>query len=225
LHGLKREFQKRFMAEQCEQLVALLDEAISATFKAAPNRLRPYLIQRKKVSAPKEGREAHLERSLYAQWSKVDCSPAKLCWDRIVAFQVNLPAKRQAEGWGEIDLLGMAPDGLPVVIELKRDRSTEPPAALLVQAAAYGIALQRAWWFLREEWLDKVKPSKPIPTALQPCRLVCAAPKAYWKSWELPPREANALAALREALGSRGLPSEFASVGTTGNGEHSIVTI
>ena len=81
-----------------------------------------------------------------------------------MAFQVSLAAKRAAEGRGEIDLLGVAEDGLPVVIELKRGDSTEPPAALLVQAAAYGIALQRAWWFLRKEWLQKVRHPEPIPT-------------------------------------------------------------
>jgi hypothetical protein len=225
LHGLKHDIQKRFMAEQCEQLVAVLDEAISATFAAAPDRRRPYLIDRTRIAHPKEGLEAHLERSLYAQWSEANCSPAIGCWDKIAAFQVSLAAKRQAEGWGEIDLLGIAPDGLPVVIELKRDKSTEPPAALLVQSAAYGIALQRAWWFLREEWLQKTKPSKPIPTALQPCRLVCAAPDAYWESWVLSSREMNALLALRDGLGTRGLPSVFASLGTTTTGEHAILTI
>jgi hypothetical protein len=221
LHEIKGDIQKRFMTEQSEHLVAVLDEAISATFAAAPDRRRPYLIDRTKVVDPKEGREAHLERSLHAQWSKAGCTPAAGCWERIVAFQVNLPAKRDAEGWGEIDLLGMAEDGLPVVIELKRGKSKEPPAALLIQAAAYAIALQRAWWFLREEWLRVVGPSKPIPTALLPCRLVCAAPEEYWQSWQLTPREDGALTSLRQAFTSRGLPSVFVAVGTTAAGEHS----
>jgi len=158
LHGIKREIQKKFMEAQCKQLAAVLDEAIAATFAAAPDRRRPYLIDRTKVVEPKEGRESQLERSIYAQWSRVACAPAVGCWERIVAFQVNLPAKRESEGWGEIDLLGMAEDGLPVVIELKRGKSSEPPAALLIQAAAYGIALQRAWWFLRAEWIRRVQP-------------------------------------------------------------------
>ena len=34
LHGIKREIQKKFMAEQCAQLVAVLDEAISADGRA-----------------------------------------------------------------------------------------------------------------------------------------------------------------------------------------------
>jgi hypothetical protein len=205
LHGIKREIQKKFMAVQCEQLVNVLDEAISATFAAAPDRHRSYLINRTKVAYPKEESEAHLERGLHAQWSKTDCTPATGCWESIVAFQVNLPAKRDSEGWGEIDLLGVAEDGLPIVIELKGGKSKEPPAALLVQAAAYAIALQRSWYFLREEWLRRVRPSKPIPTALLPCRLVCAAPREYWQQWQLTPHEVKALTSLREAFASRGL--------------------
>ena len=225
LHGIKREIQKKFMAVQCEQLVEVLDQAISATFTAAPDRRRPYLVNRTIVAAPKEGSEAHLERGIHEQWSKRDCTPAVGCWQSIVAFQVNLPARRDSEGWGEIDLLGVAEDGLPVVIELKRGKSKEPPAALLVQAAAYAIALQRAWWFLREEWLRRVRPSKPIPTALQPCRLVCAAPEQYWQRWQLSPYDVKALMSLREALASRGLPSVFAVVGVTATGEHSVSAI
>jgi hypothetical protein len=138
----------------------------------------------------------------------------------LVAFQVNLPAARDAAGWGEIDLLGIAEDGLPVVVELKRRKSVEPPAALLIQAAAYGIALQRAWWFLREEWLKRVQPSTPIPTALLPCRLVCVAPDEYWDDWRLAPREAEALSSLQNALADRGLPAVFAAIDTTQTGEH-----
>jgi hypothetical protein len=59
------------------------------------------------------------------------------------------------KGWGEIDLLGIAADGLPVVIEIEKRDSTETPASVLVQAAAYGLALQRAWWFLRGDWIKQ----------------------------------------------------------------------
>ena len=119
----------------------------------------------------------------------------------------------------------MAEDGLPIVIELKRGKSKEPPAASLVQAAAYALALQRAWWFLRDEWLRRVRPSKPIPTALLPCRLVCAAPEEYWQQWKLPPHEVKALMSLREAFASRGLPSVFAVVRVTATGKHSVSAI
>lgn len=74
LHRIKRDFQKRFMAEQCDQLVARLDDAIAATFKAAPVRERPYLVARTKVTLNPGGREARLERALHAQWSKEGCA-------------------------------------------------------------------------------------------------------------------------------------------------------
>jgi hypothetical protein len=119
-------------------------------------------------------------------------------------------------------LLGVGTDRLPIVIELQRGKSKEPPAALLIQAAAYGIALQRAWWFLREEWLRLVRPPKPIGTALLPCSLVCAAPEEYWQQWRLTPREDKAITSLREAFSTRGLPSQFVAIGTTAASDHAI---
>jgi len=69
-----------------------------------------------------------IEESAHLPIPEADCTPATGCRERIVAFQVNLPAKRDAEGWGEIDLLGVGTDGLPIVIESKRGKSKEPPA-------------------------------------------------------------------------------------------------
>jgi hypothetical protein len=214
LHRIKRDFQKRIMAAQCDQLVAVVDDPIAATFKAAPVRERPYLVARTKVTLNPGGSEARLERALHAQWSKDGCSPVEGCWERLIAFQVNLPNKRdQANAdWGEIDLLGVAADGLPVIIELKDGTSHEPPAAVLVQAADYALALQKAWPVFRAEWLGAVCPKQPLPTALHPARLVCAAPAAYWANWRLPERELVALSRLRAALSAGGLPSTFVTI-------------
>jgi hypothetical protein len=60
----------------------------------------------------------------------------------------------------------------------------------------------------------------PIPTALLPCRLVCAAPEEYWQQWPLTPREDTALRVLGAALASRGLSSVFAALGETATGNH-----
>jgi hypothetical protein len=212
LHRIKRDFQKRFMAEQCEQLVGCLDEAIAATFKAAPVReRRPYLVMRTQVTLNPAGKEARLERALHAQWSKEGCSPVEGCWERLIAFQVNLPNKRDEENrdWGEIDLLGVGVDGLPVVIELKDGESDEPPPRVLVQAAAYALALQKAWPTFRAEWLAVVRPDRPMPTALHPAQILCVAAEAYWTKWQLASRERTALNRLRDALRERGLPSAF----------------
>ena len=226
LHRLKREFQKKFMAEQCDQLTATLDAAIEATFRDAPVRRRRYLVDRTGMERSPAGEEARLEWAMYRQWASSSCEPVEDCWTRIINFQVNLPAKRDDDNrdWGEIDLLGVAEDGLPVLIELKNGSSTEPPPRLVVQAAAYGLVLQKAWHFLRAEWIQEIAKhgiTSPVPTALLPCRLVCAAPPEYWNVWSSDEKMRDALQRLRCAFAVRGLPSVFASV--TGTAPGSIV--
>src|SRR5688572_26767782 len=89
LHLVKRDFQKKFLDQQCEQLIQKLDTAITATFKAAPLRLRQsYLLDHTNATKTPQGKEAQLERGVYAQWSTPSCSPAVGCWERIAAFQV-----------------------------------------------------------------------------------------------------------------------------------------
>jgi hypothetical protein len=115
----------------------------------------------------------------------------------------------------------VAEDGLPVVVELKKGNSQEPPPRLLVQAAAYGLALQKAWWFLRTEWMEQLRKhgiTTPLPTALRPCRLVAAAPQEYWNAWSSQQVMQEALQRLRGAFAARGLPSVFAAVSTTSAG-------
>jgi hypothetical protein len=218
LHRLKREFQKKFMAEQCAQLASVLDEAIAATFAAAPVRVRSYLVDRSGMKRSLAGKEARLEWSVYQQWSGPSCESVEGCWQRLINFQVNLPGKRGDEDWGEIDLLGVAEDGLPVLIELKAGSSAESPPRLLVQVAAYGLTLQKAWPRFRAEWLREIGKhgfTSPLPTALLPCRLVCAAPQEYWDKWSSDKPMQAALQKLRNGFTERGLPSVFATVHST----------
>ena len=112
----------------------------------------------------------------------------------------------------------MAGDGLPVLIELKDGSSAEPPPRLLVQVAAYGLTLQKAWPRFRAEWLREISKhgfTSPLPTALLPCRLVCAAPQEYWDKWSSDTPMHVELQKLREAFALRGLPCEFATVHST----------
>jgi hypothetical protein len=225
LHRLKRQFQKKFMAEQCQQLTAVLDDAIAATFKEAPVRRRAYLVDRSTMTRSPAGKEAQLEWAVYQQWSGPSCERVEGCWQRLINFQVNLPAKRGDKDWGEIDLLGVAEDGLPVLIELKHGSSTEPPPRLLVQVAAYGLALQKAWHFLRGEWRQKIAAygfKSPLPTALLPCRLLCAAPQEYWDAWSSEEPMWTALEELREAFAVRGLPSAFATISSADSGAYAV---
>jgi hypothetical protein len=92
LHRIKDEFQKTYMALQCDVLVRNLDAAIDATLKQAPIRRTPkkYLIDRKKVAEPKRA-ERSLEDQIYRRWSDVICDPVRGCWHRIIAFRSTFP--------------------------------------------------------------------------------------------------------------------------------------
>jgi hypothetical protein len=186
LHRIKDRFQKTYMAIQCEILLKGLDEAIDATLKAAPVRQQGYLVDHSGAKSPRLP-EGALERRIFERWSADACDAVPGCWNRIVAFQTNLPGSREDKGWGEVDLLGLADDGLPIVIELKQEEAGDTPAKIIVQAVAYGLALQKAWYRLREEWRQAtakhIAASTVLPTSLHPLRVVCAAPQAYWDLW------------------------------------------
>lgn len=224
LHVLKSRLQKRFLAQQCAALAACLPQALAATEAAAPVRENPYIIKRDDRRESLAHPEANWEEALFWEWR--DPPPDSAApWLRLLTYQVNLPNRRGDRAWGEIDLLGVSRGLLPVVIELKAPESSESPAQMLVQAAAYGVALRKAWvTCFRREWEQNVLGEFHAPDELATCELVCAAPTQYWKEWigEKPRARtvrANAwaaLATLREGLGRSGFPSVFVRLGQTG---------
>jgi hypothetical protein len=236
LHVLKNEFQKKYLREQCEFLLAHLDEAIHHTFRLAPVRNRPYLVDHANARRP-EHPEGQLERALHAQWAG-ECEPAVGCWERLVAFQVNLPNERGDQGWGEIDLLGMSTTRLPVVVELKQGNATDTPAANLCQGVAYALVLQKAWPTFRNEWRahlrERFSLDPVLPTALHPVTIVCAAPSNYWDEWvgntpraaTVTPESWAAVRRLVGAFAARGLSTTFARIDKlNGRFETAIVTL
>jgi hypothetical protein len=177
LHLLKHKFQKRFLAQQCISLTNCLTDALAATATAAPVRDNPYIIDRLERRASLAHDEARWEEALFWQWK--DPAPGGAApWQRLLTYQVNLPNKRAADDWGEIDLLGVSFQQLPVIVELKAPRSTESPVQMLIQATAYAVALQKAWaTCFRHEWDRSVTHGAvPLPEELRRCELVCAAP-------------------------------------------------
>ena len=90
---------KRFLTQQCIELTERLDDAIAVTINVAPVRKQSYLPNRLSVTDNPAHDEARFERSVHEQWS-VECEAAAGRWERIVAFQVNLPAKRSDVGLG-----------------------------------------------------------------------------------------------------------------------------
>jgi hypothetical protein len=126
--------------------------------------------------------------------------------------------------WGKIDLLGVSPQGLPVVVELKQENSKDSPLMMLVEAAKYAIALRKAWndtnRCLRKEWCKSIErvmaASAPKwPDELQTVPIICAAPRAYRRQRRgkadvepnaLPKEAWKALADLMSALNDKGFP-------------------
>ena len=111
-----------------------------------------------------------------------------------MAFQMPLFSKRQKSGWGCVDLVGISPKNLPVIIELKAGQSKESPLRMLLEAASYAIALRKIWSTpaaassacFRDEWCEALNDAgiesadvKADPLAV--CTIVCLAPEAYWR--------------------------------------------
>lgn len=234
LHLLKEDFRKRYAAGQCDALRAGLDSAIAATEAAAPVRTRKYFrelsSQDLKPRAPAHP-EARWEEALYHQWKGGNCDGVPDAWKRIVHYQVMLRDENAKDaGWGEVDLLGMSNEGVPVVIELKGPTASDTPASMLVQAAAYAIALRKAWRcapLFRKEWNETTREyGLGLDSEFDPrCwPLVCAAPAEYWVNWvgdsakarRVSEEDRAALRQLVSAFSERGLPATFVKLTATG---------
>jgi len=226
LHALKDTFTKSHMGPQCDALVANLAEAISATETAAPFRRQGYLQTRgtDRLVDP-TSTEARLETAMWQHWRNRSSS----FWHRIVSYQVPLRATRkdrEGNGWGCVDLLGVSAQGLPVVIEIKREDAADTPAKMLVQAAAYALALRAAWRRgFRSEWRAIVEESglnsTHLPDNLDRLELVCGAPTGFWQHWRgesarartVPSSDWTSLERLATALDElHGLPAAFVEV-------------
>ena len=219
LHVLKRRFQKRFLAQQCTDLVNCLEGAIAATMEVAPVREGKRYIKERTEPREIKAAEARWEEALFWAWK--DPSPGSFApWTHLLSYQINVEnKKKKGQNWGEIDLLGVSKDKLPVVVELKAPKSNESPVQMLVQATAYGVALMKAWSpCFRAEWAkETVVSEEELPPTLSTCELVCAAPSEYWVNWtgdtyrarSVEPNVWAALADLRKSLARIGFPSVF----------------
>jgi hypothetical protein len=190
-HEMPDRFQLKYVQEQSDELLDHLDESIRLTEKAVPIRAGGFKLDRTDGGRPSGKREeAVWERAIWSQ-----CGPSSdqgkgaflpgVCLF-VRSFQVPLKSRR-ADPWGKIDLLGVAPDFLPVVIELKRGGALDTPLRVLVEAAAYGVALRKLWNTpsskFRLEWSRGLRSrfaGAEVPSRLGPLTLICAAPKEYW---------------------------------------------
>jgi len=207
LHQMGKHFQKTYIEQQCKELIKILDASFEITECNVPIRENKFMLNVDESHGVEKPRrwEYILERAIWRQFNKQSQSdeflPGKCSWIR--SFQVPL-RRIQSDPSKAIDLLGVARDSFPVVIELKTDKSKESPLRALVEAVAYGIALRKNWNSpekskFREEWnFGLPSDACPCPGKLKKITLICIAPSDYWSNWKW---ESDSNLNIRKAMG------------------------
>jgi hypothetical protein len=198
---------RRFLERLCADLLerfdgrrTILEALIENSKKQAKPRSGGYKLLRKNGDMTKAPalEENRLERAIWVRWRphKANENVPKFLHvaPKVLMYQVPLFAKRDREGWGAIDLLGIGRDQLPVIIELKAERSAESPLGMLLQAARYAIALRKFWntsaedssSCFRDDWWKALEnagceSSRGRDQKLGLCRIVCLTEDKYWE--------------------------------------------
>jgi len=173
-----------------------VDAALLATLASAPKRKLPE--QHFRIANP----GAHGRYVFSKDYSRDDergiehrlfdsCGPALApfptpVWQQLVAYQVPLFDSVSRATWGHVDLLAITEESQPVVIELKRGRSTESPLRALVECVANMIAVKNNWQGISDEIqrLDNVKAEfRSKSAALLKPKGLLLAPDTYWEAW------------------------------------------
>jgi hypothetical protein len=229
-------FQLEFAKQQTENILKNLDNLVIKTIEKAPKREGNFCLGR--VTDPKlKHEEDKWERAMFKEWGPKGSGEFVSMCKRIQAYQYPLQHSHKDKYWGEIDLLGIATDFLPVPIELKTN-ARESPLRMLVEVAAYGIAIRAVWRNLREHWVEALSwldgsPSQ-FPPTLDKVTLVGAAPDEYWcRCLGQPETDPGAFPSeawppfsdLVDALGEKGFDIQFVAVTGKPNGTAGLPTI
>jgi hypothetical protein len=176
-------FQLKFAKEQTEDILLNLGNLVKNTIDEAPVRTKDFCLDR--TTDPQlRYEEDKWEREMYRKWGPRGSGEYVSVCKRIQAYQYPLRDSRKDKCWGNIDLLGIGTDFLPVPNELKKQKTNESPLRMLVEAAAYGFAIRKVWPKLRDHWVEAVRwfggsPSQ-FPATLDRVTLVGVAPDEYW---------------------------------------------
>jgi hypothetical protein len=151
-------FQLKFARVQAEDILLNLESLVKNTIDKAPMREREFCLDRFTNPVLKHEEDCW-ERAMYRKWGPTGSDEYVPVCKRIQAYQYPLPAhsivsKHSPNNtcWGEIDLLGIGADFLPVPNELKKRKTGDSPLRMLVEVAAYGFAIQKVWPHLKEHW-------------------------------------------------------------------------
>lgn len=224
LHAVGKRFQLKYIVVQCEELVEGLDGFIERTRQKAPLRRGDFVLEREPGRKPNAA-EATLEQELWEKYRSAGSGFLPGLCSHIQSYQVSLHSRKNERpggrelkfDWGEIDLLGVSPSGLPVVVELKKGETNETPLRILTEMLAYTIALQELWkeGCFRKAWKSVVAEAKDGDL---PHEAIGIAPVEYWRRvrgqsgprGRVPPAGWAALARLVEKLAEKGFNIHFA---------------
>jgi hypothetical protein len=177
-------FQLSRAKEQIELIRSSLEELVKVTLAKAPERQTGFCLDRKGQDPPLTHEEDKWERAMYRKWGPDGHDEYVSICRSIQTYQYPLRASQKDSHWGQIDLLGIGSDFLPVPNELKTAITRESPLRMLVEVAAYGLALMKAWPTLKDHWIDALshsgKSRRDWPLRLDGITVIGAAPEQYW---------------------------------------------
>jgi hypothetical protein len=176
-------FQLQYAKQQIEDILLNLDELVENTIDKAPHRKTDFCLDRK-TDPPLTHEEDKWERAMHGKWGPGSSSEYTPVCKHIQTYQYPLRASRANSRWGAVDLLGIGTDLLPVPNELKRRKTNESPLRMLVEVAAYGFAIRKAWPALKDHWARALgsggAQSSQFPESLDRLTLIGVAPEEYW---------------------------------------------
>lgn len=227
LHRLKDAWkQMEYLPAQCRWLLDELDVALAATEELAPSRSREQGFQLKirvQQERPKSGEERKLEWDLYQKWGlrKESQNAEHNLFQRLIGFQVPLYDNVGRDGWDKIDLVGLDSNGVPVVVELKKEDATDMPLRIIMEGVAYAIALKKVWPLLSAELaplLPSALPNMTLGNTPRQFTVCLLAPENNWKRFDTHfrspsyPNHWKILDELLRKLDNAGFPVKFGSV-------------
>jgi hypothetical protein len=214
LHVLKDKWcQKSYIKKHCDALLkpGVLQSTIDKTLDSAPQRTfeQGFLIPddvRTPIHLIAKGTERWLEAQLYRLFEISNSAEPKCSlWKGICARQVPVFDAAVKAGWGEIDILAVAHEGHPVVIELKlhKEGNPEAPQRPLFEGVAYALALKKVWNSFWPEWdgvLAGIGFNSQEVFEAQRVDVVLLAPDSYWDHWLKQPQYQEAQESYRSLV-------------------------
>jgi len=192
-----KDFRLTYYTSQTAALIAYFEELVSNTIPPLredvffPDDKGDANSGRTGDEIAKNQRERKLEARIWQKYRKFNTKSKTL-----PEYLTHIPIRQQPlakhgdksvnSQWGNIDLVGCSPKGLPVIVELKIASSNETPLRIFIEGLAYAIGIQEMWTkkTFRNAWKDELGDGFPkgqrLQRSLKEITIVALAPDAYW---------------------------------------------